>query len=146
MGGLYKSLYSRHSNILRSFDKNLWKIDFSNFLLNISRISAPPPIVHEKYINFLEQFSLNFRENVDKILKISQNFLKNFNSFLVFRPNAKISSLGFLISFKIIKAFQHSLKVALIFIQIRLFKSKFANISCKVSKFCSFLLIFRLLF
>ena len=58
----------------------------------------------------------------------------------------KYLSLGFLISFTIIKAFQNSLEIALIFIKISFFKSKFAKISWKVLKFCRFPLIFRLIF
>ena len=70
--------------------------------------------------------------------------ISNLNWF--FAQTRKILSLGFLISFKIIKSFQNSIKTALIFIKISFFKSKFAKISWQVSKFCRFPLIFRLIF
>ena len=63
-----------------------------------------------------------------------------------FAQMRKDLSLGFLLSFKFIKSFQNSIKIALIFIKISFFKSKFATISWKFSKFCSFPLLFRLLF
>ena len=70
--------------------------------------------------------------------------VSNLNWF--FAQTRKNLSLGFLLSLKIIKSFQNSIKIALIFIKIRFFKLKFAKISWKVSNFCSFPLIFRLLF
>ena len=70
--------------------------------------------------------------------------ISNLNWF--FTQTCKNLSLGFLFSFIIIKAFQNSIKIALILIKISFFKSKFAKISWKVSKFCRFPLIFRLVF
>ena len=54
--------------------------------------------------------------------------------------------LAFWISFWIIKDLQYSINFALIFIKISFFKSKFAKISWEFSNFCSFPLIFRLIF
>ena len=70
--------------------------------------------------------------------------ISNLNWF--FAQKRKILPLAFLIYFRIIKDFQNSIKFALIFIKISFVKSKFAKISWKVSKFCRFPLIFRLIF
>ena len=52
--------------------------------------------------------------------------MSNLNWF--FAQMSKHLSPGFLISFKIIKAFQNSIKIALIYIKISFFKSKFAYV------------------
>ena len=66
--------------------------------------------------------------------------MSNLNWF--FAQTRKILQQGFLISFSFIIDFQHSNKVALIFINISLFQSKSAKNSWKFSKFCRFPLIF----
>ena len=62
--------------------------------------------------------------------------ISNLNWF--FAQTRKILSLGFLISFRIIKNFQNSVKLPLIFIKISVFKSKFAKNSGKFSKSSGF--------
>ena len=73
-------------------------------------------------------------------------FSKISNPNWFFAQTRKNLSLAFLVSFILIKAFQNSIKIALIMIKISFFKSKFAKVSRKVSKFFSFPLIFGLLF
>ena len=51
-------------------------IDFSTNFFSIF-VSFPEPPTNPYFQNFLN-FSLNFRENFDKILKIFQNSLKNY--------------------------------------------------------------------
>ena len=75
----------------------------------------------EKWIKF--NFPLRF---VHVNLKIFSK-ISNLNWF--FAQTRKDLSLGFLISFKIIQSFHNSIKIALISIKIRFFKSKFAKIS-----------------
>ena len=50
------------------------------------------------------------------------NFLKSFKCYLVFDQSSKDLPLDFLISFRIIKGFQNSIILALIFIKISFFK------------------------
>ena len=54
--------------------------------------------------------------------------------------------IGFLISVRNMKNFQISINLPLIFIKIKVFKSKFARNSWKSSKFCQFPLTFRGIF
>ena len=65
-------------------------------------------------------------------------FSKISNLKWSFAKTRKTLPLGFLISFRIIKDFQNSIKLALICIKISFFKSKFAINSWKFSTFCRF--------
>ena len=62
--------------------------------------------------------------------------ISNLNWF--FAQTRKDLSLGFWISFRIIKASQNSIKIALIFIKIRFLKSKFAKLHENLQKFAGF--------
>ena len=90
-------IFIKNSFFKSKFAKNSWKFTkccrfplifrliFLIFSL-VSGYSAPEPPTNQYFQNFLN-FSLNFRENFDKILKFfqkSQNFLKIFHKIINF--------------------------------------------------------------
>ena len=70
--------------------------------------------------------------------------ISNLNWF--FAQTRKNLSLGFFLFLKIIKSFQNSIILALIFIKIRFFKSKFAKIHEKFQNFAVFHCFFAYFF